>query len=69
MEKLKQCPICNCIPISYVDETTNCTVLQCPDINCDFPYAIGDINKECAIKRWNRCCEQWDKENNTNEVD
>lgn len=66
MENLKNCPICNNTPVSFVDETNNSIVLRCPDIDCDFPYAVGDINKELAIKRWNQCCEQWDKENEIN---
>lgn len=66
MENLKKCPICNCTPISFVAEPNNHIVLRCPDIDCDFPYAVGGINKESAIRKWNRCCEQWDKENKTN---
>lgn len=62
MKKLENCPICNMAPILFVDETTYKFILRCPDVDCDFPYAVGNINKELAIKRWNQCCKQWDKE-------
>lgn len=63
LEKLKTCPVCNSAPIVLFDRTNNNIVLRCPDMDCDFPYAVGDSNRELAGKRWNDCCEQWDKDN------
>lgn len=59
---ITKCPCCNCGPISYIDKTNNYIVMRCPDINCDFPYAVGGKTKEKAINMWNLACSNWIKE-------
>ena len=59
---ITKCPCCNCDPISYIDKTDNRIVMRCPDINCDFPYAVGGETKEKAINMWNSACSNWMKE-------
>ena len=60
--RITKCPCCNCEPIFYIDKD-NRIVMRCPDINCDFPYAVGGETKEKAINLWNSSCSNWMKEN------
>lgn len=63
MSNIKKCPCCNKIPTVYIDETRtpNCFVLRCSDTNCNFPYAVGNEDKERAILIWNGNIEHYMK--------